>query len=645
MISVENGCFLGKDKRSLQFRGINLGGDSKLPFGSSSHDKRGLGRDGVSFVGRPFPLEEADEHLTRLKTWGFNLIRFVVPWEAIEHAGRGVYDQGYLSYARLLLEKAASYGFYIYVDPHQDAWSRFSGGDGAPAWTLELAGFDLSALAETGAATLHAIHGNPFPHMIWGANYGKLASATMFTLFWAGRDLAPKTTSGGVSLQTILQDSYIAAFAQLAKQLKGIPNVIGYGVMNEPSSGFIGVEDLSAKAHSLLLRGPSPSVLQAMGLGAGLTQKIEVWELGLTGLRLKKLDDFNKRRRSSWDAGRLPIWQENGVWELKNGKPRLLRPQHFSHVNGQKIHFYRDYYIPFAKRYMAELQAQHEVPCFFVEGIPADTELFWPSDKDPISEQELEPKAFAIVHAPHWYDVATLITKRFLAWLSFDAQRNKLVFGKPFIKNVFKRQLETMKRVSEQRMNRAPTLIGEVGIPMDLGNKKAYKTGDYRAQIRALDRSLSALEAALLSYCVWNYTATNSHEHGDGWNAEDFSVYCAEAPFQALPNKLPHRERYVEGRALDALIRPYAPRVAGTVTKMRFDLREKSFELRFRSRVGDKKGEDGKLPTVIFLPDFHYAGGYETKLSDGEVTPQGEQILHYYPDDRFEEHRILISAV
>ena len=35
---------------------------------------------------------------------------------------------------------------------HQDVWSRYSGGSGAPAWTLELVGFDLTALEETGAA-------------------------------------------------------------------------------------------------------------------------------------------------------------------------------------------------------------------------------------------------------------------------------------------------------------------------------------------------------------------------------------------------------------------------------------------------------------------------------------------------------------
>src|SRR6266446_2911791 len=112
MISIEGSRFKDESGRTLLLRGINLGGSSKIPF-SRDHDvldKSALYSEGllysdgffehrdVSFVGRPFPIEEADEHFARLKEWGFNFLRFLITWEAIEHAGPGMYDQAYLDY-------------------------------------------------------------------------------------------------------------------------------------------------------------------------------------------------------------------------------------------------------------------------------------------------------------------------------------------------------------------------------------------------------------------------------------------------------------------------------------------------------------------------------------------------------------------
>ena len=71
-------------------RGVNLGGDAKNPTipHLPSHIRKGLfDADDVSFVGAPFPLEEADEHLGRIKGYGFNVVRFLFSWEALEHAG------------------------------------------------------------------------------------------------------------------------------------------------------------------------------------------------------------------------------------------------------------------------------------------------------------------------------------------------------------------------------------------------------------------------------------------------------------------------------------------------------------------------------------------------------------------------------
>jgi aryl-phospho-beta-D-glucosidase BglC (GH1 family) len=75
----------------------------------------------------------------RLRHWGFNCLRFLTLWEAIEHPAPGEYDEAYLDYLYQVVKKAGEYGFAVFIDPHQDAWSRMSGGDGAQGWTLELA--------------------------------------------------------------------------------------------------------------------------------------------------------------------------------------------------------------------------------------------------------------------------------------------------------------------------------------------------------------------------------------------------------------------------------------------------------------------------------------------------------------------------
>ena len=153
-LRIDGNRFRDGHGRQVILRGVNLGGDSKVPYpnGGTHLPSDFSDHRTVSFVGRPFPLSEAPEHFGRLRHWGCNCLRLLTTWEAVEHTGPGLYDAGYLDYFTQLCELAGDHGLYVIVDFHQDVWARMSGGDGAPGWTFEAVGLDFTRFARAGAA-------------------------------------------------------------------------------------------------------------------------------------------------------------------------------------------------------------------------------------------------------------------------------------------------------------------------------------------------------------------------------------------------------------------------------------------------------------------------------------------------------------
>jgi len=626
MIQIKGSWFVDEYGRTLLLRGANL--DAKVPAkpDGATHITEGFFQHAdVSFVGRPFPLEEADSHFTRLRHWGLTFFRFLVPWEAVEHRGPGMYDEEYLDYLCAVVEKAHTYGLNLFIDSRQDVWSRFSGGDGAPGWTFDLIGMDITRFKQTGAAVTHQAYGDQFLPQVWALNGHKLAAATMYTLFFGGNDFAPRTKVDGEPIQEYLQRHRINAYQQVAKKLKDMPNVIGYDTMNEPWKGYIGCHDLNSIKWLMYRNGDCPTAFQGMLLGSGIPQEVEVWRAFLPKLIGKKV--LNPDGEKVWREGFDCVWKANGVWDIDSqGNPLLLRPHHFTEVNGRKVDFMRDYIRPYYNRFAAGIRS-----------VDPDAVIFLTPPNEEYTPPEWgDSDARNIVFKPHWFDDINWISKSYLPYIhpfvGHDRITGKVIVGLPStIQKAFINQLRRLKVMAQKFSGGVPTLIGETGINYDMNKKEAYRTGNFKHHIKVWDRILHAMDANLLNYTLWTYNAGNDNTWGDHWNLEDFSIF-------SLDQRTDPTNINSGGRALEAIVRPYPMATAGEPLRIAFHIEQRIFEFDFRHdpSIGQ--------PTEIFVPEFQYPWGYAVEVSDGTFERDAQnQLLIFRHTTEKKTHRIRIT--
>lgn len=593
-LRIDGRWFIDGAGRRVILRGVNLGGDCKVPYpnGGTCFPSDFSDHRSVSFVGRPFPLAEADEHLGRLAHWGFNVVRLLTTWEAVEHAGPQRYDEDYLDYLAAVCRKCGEHGLYVFIDFHQDAWSRMTGGDGAPGWTLDAVGLDFTKFHAAGAAHLMQAkydyerggHQDNYPSMSWVVNYRLPANMILWTLFFGGRDFTPQFLVDGRNVQDYLQDHYLGAMRQVALRVRNMPHVLGFDTLNEPGEGMIGV-DLEARQTSALLgavslMSPLDALLKARGIGAN---GISIWRPDVS----------------------CPF-EAAGAYQLIDGAVSQSRKDYFTHVGGQRVSFEDRHLRPFFQRVAHTVRGVREDWLLFVEMNP-----YKPAQGHTFPAGTPE----RAVNASHWYDLALLRTKTFPSTTGGDADA------------IRERYIKEMSMIAAAGVtlspHGAPTLLGECGIPFDLDDGAAYRAwaeGDrsqtpWSKQRLAQSLMYDALDRLLLSSTQWNYTASNRNlaAWGDGWNQEDLSIFSRDQQDEpADPDS--------GGRAIEGFCRPYARRIAGEPVSMRFDSASGEFTLVFDvdPRV------DG--PTEIFIPRRHYPHGYLIEAAECEAVAVGQCI-------------------
>lgn len=561
-LHIDGATFRDPHNREITLHGINVAGDAKFPAKPDipSHVKENFfDGDNVSFVNRPFSIDEAHSHFSRLKRWGYNTIRYIYTWECIEHEGPGKYDDEFVEHTVALLRIAKGYGFYVFMDPHQDVWSRFTGGSGAPMWTIYACGLDPKKFLATQASLVQNMWPNPaeFPKMIWATNYTRLACQVMFTMFFGGKDYLPKCIIDGVNIQDYLQDHFVNACKYLAQGIHDAGDlegdvVIGYETVNEPNKGLIGHPDLGKVPESQnLKKGTTPTAFQGMLTGSGRAVEVPTWEFGGMGpyksgtelvdprgetawLDPATWDDtkYGWKRDPGWKLGE-DIWVQHGIWdpstdELKKPFYFAKHPSTGEHVDEEFYinHYFMDYY----RRYKRAIRDVWPDAIMFIQPCPFDIPPRIKGTKD--DEHNL-------VFASHFYDGITLITKKWNRYWNVDVLgvlRGRysnpafaLKVGEQAVRNCFRDQLAEIRREGKEYMGEHPCMYTEIGIPYDMDDKKAYETGNYFSQSLAIDANHYALEGSRANgFTWWVYTASNSHYWGDNWNGEDLSIYSTE---------------------------------------------------------------------------------------------------------------------
>lgn len=549
-------------------------------------------------------------------------------------------------------------------------------------WTLYAAGLNPQSFAATEAAVVHNTYPEPdaFPKMIWSTNYYRLAAATMFTFFFAGRDFAPKCIIDGINIQDYLQGHFLRACAHLAQRIHEAGDiesdvVFGWESLNEPNKGMIGYHDISViPKEQALKKGTCPTIWQTMLTGSGRAVEVETWDMG--GLGPYKVgrtlvdphgevawlpegydeSRYGYKRDPGWKLGEC-VWAQHGVWDPSTNT--LLRKDYFAKhpATGDTIdypYFTNHYFMDFFRKYRDMVRSYHRNAIILLQG---PTMELPPLIKDtPDGDDPL------LVYAPHWYDGITLMTKKWNRNWNVDVigvLRGRywhpafaVKLGETAIRNCFKDQHAAMRKEGLDRMGNHPCMMTEFGIPYDMDDKHAYKTGDYSSQSAAMDANHFGVEGAgLEGYTLWLYMASNDHEKGDQWNGEDLSIVSVDdklLPLSARPHSpnledstsnlrssAPRKEldddesvtpanlrRSITNpsisseatsrqpeltsspgyRAAEAYVRPAPIATAGVITNYGFDLRQCIFTLTIKApRLGD-----ADAPTVVFLPEYHF---------------------------------------
>jgi uncharacterized membrane protein HdeD (DUF308 family) len=125
--------------RYLLFRGVNFASRTKLaPYLPIAP----LETKNLSQLNLKQEIKSVEPELDRLKDMGFNIVRLLISWKAVEPRPNTNLDEllpegkQYLTCMKEIIDELYARNLYVFLDFHQDIAHELYGGDGFPDWAL-----------------------------------------------------------------------------------------------------------------------------------------------------------------------------------------------------------------------------------------------------------------------------------------------------------------------------------------------------------------------------------------------------------------------------------------------------------------------------------------------------------------------------
>jgi hypothetical protein len=365
--------------------------------------------------------------------------------------------------------------------------------------------------------------------------------------------------------------------------------------------------------------GPAWSVLDGLAAAQGCTVKIPELKFKSDIMKVVPVEDktVNPDGVQIWFPGHDCPFEAAGAYRLTDDGPEVLDEEFFRIRNGRRLDPEADFMVPFFNRVADAIREVKPDWMVFAEVDPF---------RGVVGDGFPDGMPVNTVNASHWYDIITLVTKRFNFPNAFNPLTGETLEGPDAIEAAYTRQLERIKASSKTLADGdGPTLIGEFGIPYDLDRGAAYDAwaagdhgeGPWDSHTTALDLMYNALDNLQIHSAQWNYTASNRNDLrvGDGWNQEDLSIFSRDQ--QTSPNDINSG-----GRALKGFVRPYMRACAGEPQKIGFDRQSGRCTIEFEAEAGGT--------SEIYVPAVQYPDGFEVKIEgDGAVNADpASQLLN-----------------